>query len=334
MDQPELDPALLAQEALASAGFVRLATLLTGLLTLTELREVAKRFNLAPKGFRLEKAAAPAVAALLAECALPEVLDEVCARLAKSVARPKTAPPPPTPVVPAPDPLAKHREEEGERLRAEVARARAATAGHRDGEARLRQELEQERASSARLRATVRELRERRPGESPAVAADDAAHRVHDLERELAELDAANEELRRRVAELQARARQLEQENEELGAQVPKGKRKKKEPPPPPPPLDNAVRLPYFSPSFYKSLEGKDRRAAARALQGVLLFCTEGPTYPGLEVKRLEGAGLWSLRASLKLRVYFTLRDDGTVEVLELGDREEQHTALRRLKER
>jgi hypothetical protein len=66
----------------------------------------------------------------------------------------------------------------------------------------------------------------------------------------------------------------------------------------------------------------------------VLLFCTEGHAYPGLDVKQLGGQDTWSLRASLGLRVYFRQRDDGDVEFVEVADREEQNTTLRRLKER
>ena len=66
----------------------------------------------------------------------------------------------------------------------------------------------------------------------------------------------------------------------------------------------------------------------------MFLFCDEGPAYPGLEVKQIEGQDLWSLRASLKLRVYFRPRDDGDVEIIALADREDQKTALRRLKDR
>ena len=127
--------------------------------------------------------------------------------------------------------------------------------------------------------------------------------------------------------------RELEARVEELEPLVPKGRRKKKRRPPPPQP--DAFRLPHFTAAFYKTLEGKDRRSVEKAVQAVLLFCTEGPSYPGLEVKQLEGGTpLWSLRASLKLRVFFTVRTDGDVDVLALADREDQHTALRRWKDR
>ena len=69
-------------------------------------------------------------------------------------------------------------------------------------------------------------------------------------------------------------------------------------------------------------------------MQAILLFCTEGHGYPGLEVKQLGGQDTWSLRASLGLRVYFRPLPDGDIELLELGDREDQNTTLRRLKDR
>ena len=92
--------------------------------------------------------------------------------------------------------------------------------------------------------------------------------------------------------------------------------------------------MPYLQPSFYKSLDGKERRSVERAWQALLLFCTEGHGYPGLEVKPMGGQDTWSLRASLGLRVYFRPRPDGDIDVLELGDREDQNTTLRRLKDK
>jgi hypothetical protein len=64
------------------------------------------------------------------------------------------------------------------------------------------------------------------------------------------------------------------------------------------------------------------------------MFCTEGYAYPGLEVKQLGGQDMWSMRASLGLRIYFRPIGERDIEVLELGDREDQNTTLRRLKEK
>ena len=103
---------------------------------------------------------------------------------------------------------------------------------------------------------------------------------------------------------------------------LPKGKRRRKPQPEPPPQPERRFLLPRFLPSFYKSLEGKDRRAVEKAIQAVLLFCTEGHAYPGLEVKQLGGQDTWSLRASLGLRVYFRPLPDGEIELLERIGRE------------
>lgn len=133
-------------------------------------------------------------------------------------------------------------------------------------------------------------------------------------------------------ADQAARIRDLTTRNAELEELVPKGRRRKA-PKLEEPALGSVFRLPILTPSFYKSLEGRDRRSSERVIQAVLLFSTEGPAYPGLEVKQIEGQDLWSLRASIKLRVYFRQRHD-TVEFLEVADREDQATTLKRLKSR
>lgn len=181
--------------------------------------------------------------------------------------------------------------------------------------------------------------REQRPpsvplGPEPSRDEKELLRRVHQLEGEREDVLAADAELRRQLAHNQTRIRELEAEVHELEALLPKGKRRRKAPPPEPPPDERRFRLPRFTAAFYKSLEGKERRGVERAIQAVLLFCTEGHSYPGLEVTQLGGQDTWSLRASLGLRVYFRPLADGDIEVLELGDREDQNTTLRRLKER
>ena len=141
---------------------------------------------------------------------------------------------------------------------------------------------------------------------------------MRDLEQELEARVAADEALRRQLAVERTTVRALEDEVKELEALLPKGRRRKVTAPPPPEPA--RFRLPHFLPSFYKSLVGKERKSVERAVQAVLLFCTEGPAYPGLEVKKLGGQETWSLRASLGLRVYFENRDDGDVDVVRLAD--------------
>lgn len=327
-------PSRLVEEALRGGGRVRLATLLAALMPIAELRELTRRLGVPIKGgYRIERAPAHVVAPLLAESSDPEVLDAVCEALVAHLRRDGREPPPAdTGDRRKLERVLELKDQQIGRLKADLERARDAAARQRSREAELTQRLLHEQEVAARLRAEIRTLRiamEDRPGP----ANDDRAQRVHDLERELAAYAESEEAWRRREASQAAEIRRLATEVEDLAARVPKGKRKKA-PPTPPPPMPDVFRLPHLTPQFYKSLEGKDRRSIERAVHAVLLFCAEGPTYPGLEVKQLEGMAVWSLRASLKLRVYFEVRDDGDIDVLALVDREDQHTALRRLKER
>jgi len=275
------------------------------------------------------------LAAQLAELREAEKLDEVLALLRPAV-----------PAVPAAaaavgrvaelEALLRLRDEEFARLRGTVDRAREAGARAREREAMQKRAREQVEAELARLRASAAAAM--RPAAAPAA---EHSAQTQDLERRLrrcedereraAEVD---EQLRRQLALEHSRVRDLEAELAELEELIPANRRRKKKPLPPLPEAERRVLVPHLSPSFYKSLEGKDRKAVERAVQAILLFCTEGHSYPGLEVKQLRGQDTWSLRASLGLRVYFRHLPDGDIEVLELADREDQHTALRRLKER
>lgn len=331
-------PALkkLAERVLAKGADVPLALLLEHVVPVARLRELAQKHGLSPKGgFRIGRAPAHVLAPLLAEQREPERLDDVLRLLL-----------PLAPVV---------ADDAKDTALERAATEQAAVLALRDAEiARLRDEIERARESAARAQKRETELTRRleqseqarslsqnRAGRGdvaparPALDAGEAAarRRVRELEDEREGFVLADEALRRQLAHNQTRLRELERMVEELRAAVPKGRRGRK-PPPEPPPEDRSFRLPWFQPSFYRSLEGKDRRAIERAFQAILLFCTEGHAYPGLEVKQMGGQDTWSLRASLGLRVYFRQREDGDVELLELGDREEQNTTLRRLKDR
>ncbi len=334
----------LGERVLAKGGELPLALLLEFAVPVARLRELARELGLTPKGgFRLERAPAHVLGPLLAEQRDGARLDAVLRLLL----------PPATPTAAAADPAAAPgaeaggpaaaestgllalREAELARLRDEVERAREAAARARAREAGSAQRLQQ---AERRLLEPARELARQQgaPKSERSQRGDkDHAKAVHELESEREALLAANDALRRQLAEHQSRQRELEATVAELDALLPKGKRRKKpQPEPPPPSGDRRFLLPRFLPSFYKSLEGKERRAVERAFQAVLLFCTEGHAYPGLEVKQLGGQDTWSLRASLGLRVYFRPLPDGDIELLELGDREDQNTTLRRLKER
>jgi hypothetical protein len=326
----------LVERILQTGGELPLAMLLEHLVPVRALRELARSLGLTPKGgFRLEKASARVLAPLLADLRDSKQLDQVLALL---------LPVSPTPVQePEPDPAAAAdsaallalREAELGRLREELERAREGAARARDRETELVRRLQQAEQDSAVLKQ--RAAAERRPAKEDAGARSegdrDLRRRLRELEDEREGFHAADEALRRQLAHNQSRLRELEELVGELEALVPKGRRKQKVVPPTVPD-DRRFRLPHFLPSFYKSLDGKDRKAVERAFQAVLLFCTEGHAYPGLEVKQLGGQDTWSFRASLGLRVYFRQRDDGDIDLLELADREEQHTTLRRLKEK
>ncbi|MEY2714502.1 MAG: hypothetical protein RIT24_845 [Planctomycetota bacterium] len=329
----------LSERALKERGTLPVSMLLEMLVPLARLREVAAEVEASPKGFRIEKAPVNALAAALAELKEPESLDKALALLLelrpekRAVTEPKADA--------ARDAehsnavaQARFHEQECKRMQGELERSRESLQRAADRESDLRRKLERGTEDLQKLRAENARLREVGVAQRPpaSTAERDLANRLHDLELELEARVEADEAVRRQLASDRTRLRELEAEVEELTALLPKG-RKRKAPPPPNEP-EHRLQVPWFLPSFYKSLDGKDRRSVERAIQAVLLFCTEGHAYPGLEVKQLGGQDTWSMRASLGLRVYFRPRADGGIDVLELADREDQHTTLRRLKER
>lgn len=326
----------LAERVLAKNGDVPLAQLLELLVPVRRLRDLARDLGLTPKGgFRVDKAPAHVLAPLLADVREPEPLDRILGALLPVAdvdgdAEPATAVDPA--VLAEARQLLSLRESEVARLRDELERAREALARAQEREreqGRRADRLEQELGLLRRDRGNrVEPVRE-----APTRDDKELLRRLHDLENEREGFVAADAALRRQAAFDQSRLRELEQNVRELEALLPKGKRRRKPAPPEPPPPPHRFLLPRFTAAFYKSLDGKEPRAVERAIQAVLLFCTEGHGYPGLEVKQLGGQDTWSLRASLGLRVYFR-QGDGEIELLELGDREDQNTTLRRLKER
>jgi hypothetical protein len=321
----------IAERVLGKGGDLPLALLLELLVPVGRLRELATRFGVTPKGgFRIEKAPAHVLAPLLAEQRDGKRLDEVVRLLL-----PVTTEAPAAAAAPESGaPLAALRDAELLRVRDELERQRESATRGREREAELARRSQLAEQEVLLLRRELAHLRADARADAPRDDKD-LVRRVHDLESEREGFIAADAALRRQLAHNQSRLRELEAQLLELEALLPKGKRRRK-PPPEPPPVDSARRflLPRFTSAFYKSLEGKDKRAVERAFLAILTFCTEGHAYPGLEVKQLGGQDAWSLRASLGLRVYFRPNADGEIELLELGDREDQNTTLRRLKER
>lgn len=323
----------LAERVLGKGADVPLALLLELAVPVRRLRELAQEFGLTPKGgFRLERAPAHVLAPLLAEQRDPQRLDAVL-RLLLPQAAPPGGEPAAGPEDPA-DPLATLRDAELVRLRDELERTRESATRGREREAELARRLQQAEQEVVLLRREITHRQSTAPRVDTPRDDKDLLRRVHDLESEREGFVAADAALRRQLAYNQSRLRELEAAHAELEALLPKGRRRKKPLPEPPPAADRRFLLPRFTGAFYKSLEGKERKAVERAFQAILLFCTEGHAYPGLEVKQLGGQDTWSLRASLGLRVYFRQLADGDIELLELGDREDQNTTLRRLKER
>jgi hypothetical protein len=331
----------LVERVLAEGADLPLAMLLEHAVPVAAMRELARELGLTPKGgFRLAKAPAKVLAALFAEQRDAEVLDKVLQLLLPAAAAAPTAAADGDGdaaeaggAAPKADPLLALRDAEVARLRGELDRAREAANRAHERETELQHRLDDAAAELARRRAES--------AQPKAVAPAPMPRDVKELQREIKEMASeceglreADRALRRQLAFDQTRIRELEAEVAELDALLPKGRRRRKPQPEPAAKDERRFLLPRFLPSFYKSLEGKERKAVERAIQAVLLFCTEGHGYPGLEVKQMGGQDTWSLRASLGLRVYFRHRDDGDVEVLELADREDQHTTLRRLKER
>ncbi|MBK8100071.1 MAG: hypothetical protein IPK26_23455 [Planctomycetes bacterium] len=355
MSDPRIAHRRLVEHALANVRQVPLAMLLELLAPVQRLRDLAREFGLSPKGgFRLDKAPARVLAPMLADLADGDRLERVVALLFPAKAEPppvsgapesaaegdesppvtEASPPAPARSERAPvDPLRELREAELVRMREELERARESGVRGLERESVLRRQLQANDDELRQLRGHVQRVR---PVAEPVRTEPDRdlTTRLHELEQEITAREAADVALRRQLAADKSRLRDLEEEVAELEGLLPKGRRRRRVEEPPPPPSDRRFLVPTFTPSFYRSLDGKDRTAIERAFAAAWLLCTEGHAYPGLEVKMMGGQDTWSLRASLGLRVYFRNREDGGVEFLEVADREEQHTTLRRLKDR
>lgn len=276
----------LAERVLAKNGDVPLAQLLELLVPVRRLRDLARDLGLTPKGgFRVDKAPAHVLAPLLADVREPEPLDRIL-RALLPVADEDDEAEPATAVDPAVLAEARQllslRESEVARLRDELERAREALARAQERErehGRRADRLEQELGLLRRDRGhRVEPVRE-----APTRDDKELLRRLHDLENEREGFVAADAALRRQAAFDQSRLRELEQTVRELEELLPKGKRRRKPAPPEPPPPPRRFLLPRFTAAFYRSLDGKEPRAVERAIQAVLLFCTEGHGYPGLE---------------------------------------------------
>ncbi len=335
MTEPiDIDP--LVGEALKQGGKLSFATLVAHFVSLEAIREVARKHGLTPKGgFRIERAPARILAPLIAESKDAEVVRDAWRAVVAAIApsHPETAKADEGALAGL-ESVLRLKEQELDQLRVTLESKDDQATRQREKETELSRKLQLEIEKGARQYSEIEDL-QRQAAVTPGsdVGSSDQRRVIHELERDLETLGEAESGLRRLLALRAARISDLEAEVTDLETKVPKSRRRKA-PKPEAPPLSDGFRLPHFTPAFDKSLEGKDRRSVEKAIQSSLLFCTEGPSYPGLEVKQMEGQELWSLRASLKLRVYFQIREDGDVDFLALADREDQNTLLRRFKER
>ncbi len=339
MDSSALTLKKLSEQVLKADGSMPLELLLVHLAPVERLREAAQRLGLSPKGgFRIEKAPSRVLAPLLAEQREAKNLEDVLALLLPSSEEPDLS----GAIQQREDAAAAAearallvlRDAEVGRLREELERSREGQGRARVREAELERQLDLAMEELAHERRAVDDAKKDALA-APVVREDkDHLHRLHELEAERESFLTADHAMRLQLARDRSRTRELEDEVAELESLIPASRRRKKKPMLPEPELQRRILVPHFLPSFYKSLEGKERRSVERAVHAMLLFCTEGHGYPGLEVKQLGGQDTWSLRASLGLRIYFRNMDDGDIEVIELGDREDQNTTLRRLKER
>ena len=309
--------------------------LLETLAPVKELRRLAKEFGLTPKGgFRIDKAPAHVLAPMLAGLKDAKQLDAVVRALAPLVAEAPTKGANRKEDAAGPDPAVAALERQLAELGKELQKSRDAAERQREREARLRNSLDQAEAEAARLRGLAT-----KPAPVPQTASrvskDELSARIRELEQEVEARDAANDALRKQAASDRRRLRELEIAKAELEELLPKGRRRAKPAPEPAAPVqEKRIRLPWFRPSFYKSLANMDQRSVAQAFEAVWTFCTYGPSYPALQVKQMGGQETWSMRAALALRVYFVLREDGDIDVVEVANREDQPTMLRRLKDR
>lgn len=337
--KPEALASILREAALSANAAVPVVRLLEAALPVEALRELVRDKGVTPKGgFRLEKAPAKVLAKALLDPLKPEVVEASCTALAEHLAS-AAAPDEAAPAEPQQDlaPLLRLREQEVEQLREELQRAQRSAQSLREQLAERDRQAQLNQSALVQQRLQMAELQDRLDNRPAPLPGNDReqTRRLHQLERDVEELETLEENQRLKLAEQAGHLRVAAVRIEELEDRLrKKGKRVDK--PKPAAELPEAARfsIPYFTPAFFRSLEDKDRRTVERAYQAVFLYCTEGPKYPGLQVKPLDPAGVWSLRASRKLRVYFRPRPDGDVDILELLDRQEQETALRRYREK
>ena len=340
----------LVERALADQAKIPLSDLLVAFVDVAELRDVARRFGVNPKGYRIDKAPARVLATSLCDpsasgplTACIEKLTEILERPSEQAAAGDAATTGDADDGIDPQELQKRvvalesqladSKERLEKMQVQVRRSRERAD---DLSVKLAEETERGARTRARIEDLVRQLDERPAGDDAERRSVSLQRELHELQRDHAAILEAEEGLRRLLSARAARVNELEGVIAELEPLIPTSefKRRRMEREARASEEPERVRVPLLTAEFYDSLQSKDRRSVEQAVQALLHFCTEGPSYPGLEVKQLAGIDLWSMRAAIKLRIYFRFLENGDIEVLELADREDQNTILRKRRDR
>ncbi len=330
----------LEQALLEGEGKGSLEAWLGFLLPREDLEDFARRFALKIKGFRVEKAPDRILLSALAKAFLEkgEVRKAVLDWIGESrEGAPEVAPPPP----------AGKEEEEGPEDQGEIQELRSKLEElqvernvlelkerelqgelkkARSGEKKFRRRALEAEGARRKLEEQVRKLKDLAP----------EAKEAKDLRRRLQSLEDENERLRSSLASLNTDRVKLEREVEDLRRK--KGRKAPKEAKPEPPPIlpgedPDQWHIPVFEKDFQESLLSLPAPEAQRILKTVFFACQD-PSYPSLNLKKLEGKGdLWSVRVDPGMRLIF-LREGKVFRFLAATDREDQDTELKSLREK
>ena len=324
---------------LEGEGKCGLEAWLAFLLPREDLEEFAKRFSLKIKGFRVEKAPDRILHSSLAKAFMEKgpVRKAVLARLEEGeTAAPPHAPPALEEKEEGPGAVEEEildlrsRLEESRRERNALELKEKELQGElkkaRSGEKKFRRRALDAEADRRKLEEQVRKLKDLAP----------EAKEAKDLKRRLQSLEEENERLRASLASMNTEKANLERELEALRLK----KRKKAPPeprkePPPALPWEDADQwhVPVFEKEFQESLLSAPAPEAQRILRTVFYACQD-PSYPSLNLKKLEGKGdLWSVRVDPGMRLIF-LREGKIFRFVAFTDREDQDTELKSLRER
>ena len=335
----------LEQALLEGEGSCRLEPWLAYLLDRPDLEELVRRFSLKIKGFRVERAPHRILLASLAKAFLQrgEVRRAVLGRIwARPTPQEGPSPQEPSPAVESRE----EREEEGleeevRGLKALVEEARREQSALELQARELQGELRKAKAAEEdfRRRALDAEADKRRLEEQVRKLKDLApeAKAARDLKRRILALEEENERLRASLASLTSERTSLEKEVEswKSRARGKKGARQVRKEPPPSLPADDQDqwRIPVFEREFREALLAQPAQEAQKILRTVFFACQD-PSYPSLNLKKLEGKGdLWSVRVDPGLRLIF-LREGKIFRFVAFTDREDQDTELKSLRER